>query len=192
MPRKVKFDRKDIIDAAFSVIRKGGLAALSTRSVARKLRSSTMPIYSFMKSKKNLTDPLMKKSLEILREYQLKEYIGDIFLDMGIGFVIFAKHEKHLFRFIYDEQNAEAHKKHVEVVIRLCKKELKDYPLLKDLDEAQMEKFLLQGFTYSFGLAHLVNTGWYADLDEKALFELVAYTGRRYLEGQKVLCHDHP
>lgn len=190
MPRKAKFSEQDIIDAAFAVIRENGAAALSTRTVAKKMGGSTMPVYSFMKSRQNLDDVLVAKALDILHEYQMQNWTGDLFIDMGAGFVLFAKKEKHLFKFIYDERNAPAHKKHILQMRDYLVGVLHRYPLLEGLDDEIIREFLMIGITYAFGLAHQVNSGWYEDFDDKQLITLVLNSGRMVIEGYKVLRKD--
>ncbi len=191
MPRKCKFNSQNILDAAFNVVRELGMAALSTRSVAKRLKCSTMPIYSFLKSKKNLEEQIIKKAFEILREYQTTPRTGDIFLDMGAGFVLFAKNEKHLFRCIFDELHVEMHKQYNESNIDLLIGKMADYPLIQGLSDSEIRNFFMQGFMYSLGLALMVNSGYFADIDEKKICDEHLYSGERYLAGMRVL-KDNP
>jgi len=187
MPRKTKFSEQDIINAAFAVIRKNGAAALSTRNIAKEMGGSTMPVYSFMKSRQNLDDVLVVKALELLNEYQKKDRTGDLFINMGAGFVLFARKEKHLFKFIYDEKNIPAHKKHIRQMREYLVGVLRKYPLLEGLDDEAIREFLMLGITYSFGLAHLVNSGLHSDLNDEQLINLIRKAGRLIIEGYRVL-----
>ncbi len=186
MPPKSKFSKQDIIDAAFDIVRALGMGGLSTRSIAKQLNCSTMPIYSFLKSKNKLEDEIIRKAFDILFNYQTTPRTGDIYLDMGAGYVMFAKAEKHLFRCITDERHVEIHKqfngRHFKQLIGT----MSDYPVVKGLTESEILKFFLQGWTYSHGLANLVNTG-YADLTEDEICELLVFTGKRYITGFEAL-----
>ena len=44
------YSRQQIVDAAFELIREEGWPAVSTRAIAKKIGSSTMPIYSHVRS----------------------------------------------------------------------------------------------------------------------------------------------
>ena len=41
----------------------------------------------------------------------------------------------------------------------------------------------MQGWTYAHGLATLVNIDYYPEIDEKEIYDLFIYTGRRYISG---------
>lgn len=45
MPPKREYKAEDVINAALEVVREKGFSKLSTRTIAEKLHSSTMPIY---------------------------------------------------------------------------------------------------------------------------------------------------
>ena len=187
MPPKIKFSQEDIVNAAFCVIRENGMGALSTRKIAKKINASTMPIYSYMRSKKNLEDKIMDKCIDLLSTYQFKKRTGDLFVDLGVGFVLFAKHEKNLFRFIYDERNVQAHSEHIQQNIEQRVGVLRGHPTMKGLDDEEIRVFMMEGFTYSFGLAHLVNNGWYSDFEDKQLIQLVWESGKTHLAGFEAL-----
>ncbi len=187
MPRKCKFKSEDILDAAFAVVREKGLPALSTRSVAKRLKCSTMPIYSFLKSKKNLEERIVKKAYELLREYQTTPRTGDTYMDMGAGFVIFAKDEKHLFRCIFNELHAKIHKRYSEENIDYLIEKMTDYPLIQGLSQTEIRKFFRQGWMYALGLALLVNSGYYPDMNDREICEELLYSGQRYLAGTNLL-----
>lgn len=192
MPRKARFSEQDIIDAAFAVIRENGVAALSTRAVAKRMGGSTMPVYSFMKSRQHLDDVLVAKALDLLSAYQTQKRTGDLFIDMGAGFILFAKEEKHLFKYIYDERNAPTHKKHILQMRDYLVAVLHGYPLLEGLDDETIRDFLMLGITYAFGLAHQVNSGWHDDLNDEQLITLVLNSGRMVIEGYKVMREKSP
>jgi AcrR family transcriptional regulator len=183
MPPKIKFSEQDIIEAAFSVAREKGLENLSFRMVAKELKSSTMPVYSFLKSEKNLVKEVIKKAFEFLFEYQTTSRTGDAFMDMGIGYVLFAKNEKQLFRAINHESYIEIQKTYFEDNLSRLADILEAYPEIKGTSKKDIKMFLQQGFIYSHGLATLVNNSFYKDMDEAQITELLVFTASRYTEG---------
>ena len=100
MPPKVKFEREHIINAAFNIVRKHGWQGLSARTLAEQLNSSTRPIYTHLKSMKDLEYEVVKKAMALLEEYINQPRTGDMWTDQGLGSVLFAKHEKELFKAI--------------------------------------------------------------------------------------------
>ena len=175
------------MEAGFSVVRDKGMSELSTRAIAKQLGCSTMPVYSFFKSKKNLTERIVERAYTVLYEYQTTDRTGDTYLDMGIGYVLFAKNERHLFRCIHDEIHVDTLKKYNELHFDALIKKLVKYPIVKGMTEKQIRKFFMQGWIYSHGLAQLVNIDYFSDMGENEISELFTYTGRRYIRGVQEL-----
>jgi len=101
MPRKNLFTKDIFINAAFKILREKGRDKLSARSLARELKCSTMPVYSYLKSMKTLVNDLEEKAIDLMLTYQTTSSTGQPFLDMGLGYVLFARNEKNLFRFLF-------------------------------------------------------------------------------------------
>jgi AcrR family transcriptional regulator len=187
MPRKTKFCEDDILNAAFVVVRRNGITELSTRAIAREMNCSTMPVYSFLKSKRNLEAQVIQMAYKELYTYQTTSRTGDVFLDMGVGYVLFARNEKHLFRCISNELHVDTLKKYNEQHFDLLLEKLSDYPFVQGMTAEQIRKFFMQGWIYSHGLATLVNIGYYPDISEREIYELLVYTGQRYIQGEGML-----
>jgi AcrR family transcriptional regulator len=103
MPRRNLFTKDMFVDAAFRIIREKGRDKLSARSLARELKCSTMPVYSYLKSMKTLVNDLEEKTIDLMLTYQTTSSTGQPFLDMGLGYVLFARNEQNLFRFLFME-----------------------------------------------------------------------------------------
>ncbi len=183
MPPKNKFTETNIIDAAFRVVRENGLEALSFRSVAKELNSSTMPVYSFMKTEKNLYEEVIKKAFELLFQYQTTSRTGDVFIDMGIGYVLFAQDEKHLYRAVNHESHIELQRTYFDDNLSRLSDMLTEYPQIKGASKKDIKMFLQQGLIYSLGLATLVNSSFYQNMDESQITELLVFTAERYTKG---------
>ena len=183
MANKVKFSDTAIIDAAFSLVRERGMIELSTRSVAERLGCSTMPVYSYFKTKKNLTEKVIEKAYEVLYTYQTTKRSGDPYLDMGIGYVLFAKDERHLFRCMNDKLYVDILKKYNHQHFESLIKKLSESNIVEGMSEPEIRKFFMQGWIYSHGLAQLINIDYFADMDEREIYDLFLYTGRRYIKG---------
>ena len=185
MPPKVKFKKEAILDAAFAVVRKHGWKGLTARSITRELNASTGPIYTHLKSMKTLESKILEKAFEILLDYQATRRTEDIFLNMGIGYVLFAKEEKHLFRCINDERYNSLNREYHDKIFKTLGRKLAAYPIVRGLPREQVDRFLLQGWTYSHGLASLVNKGFYQEITDDEITELVTFTGLRFAQGFK-------
>lgn len=120
MTQRATFTKKMIVDAAFDLTRNEGWGAVSARSLARKLESSTMPLYSILKSMEEIEKAVRARAEVLLHEFQHRTYTDPklldplyqsqlgktelTLLDSAVGYVIFARDEPHLFRFLYVER----------------------------------------------------------------------------------------
>jgi AcrR family transcriptional regulator len=157
MARKKQFSIEDIMAAAFHVVRRRGMKHLTARAIAKALGSSTMPIYTCVSSMRAVEESVVRKSWEILQQYQMVSRTGDIYADMGLGYVLFAKEEKHLFHCIhndaYENINAVCGENNFNVQL----KRLETYPLTKNFSKASKEKLLFRGFLFCHGFASLIS-----------------------------------
>ena len=101
MTQKAFFTREAIVGAAFALTREKGWQAVTARNVAKKMGSSTMPIYSSLSSMEEIEAEVRARAEALLLEYQGRDFGGGGSLDMAIGYVTFARDERRLFRFLY-------------------------------------------------------------------------------------------
>jgi AcrR family transcriptional regulator len=157
MPPKSKFSREDIVEIAFDAVRKHGWEGLSARYIAKKLNSSTMPVYSYFKSMKDLADEVVRKTYELIISYGSRQRTGDLWLDMEVGYVIFARDEKQLFRALMDERYVDLRRKYSEKAFVLMGERLADYPGFQGLTKEQTDLVRIRAIIFAYGLASFVN-----------------------------------
>jgi len=189
MPLKNSFTRNDFIDAAFKIVRTKGWDKLTARSLAKELNCSTMPIYSYLKSMKFLYEELRKKAVDLQMTYQKKPRTGQIFFDMGVGYILFAKQERNLFRFLHHKKEGvarfpEIEKRIRETALRNLTQNMKADPNLEGLDGRALKDVLTKMWIFVHGLAFLVNNHAFAD-DEKKVLETIKETGKLLIAGKK-------
>lgn len=189
MPLKPSFTKDAFIEAAFRIVRTKGWDNLTARSLAKELNCSTMPIYSYLKSMKNLYEELRKKSVDLLSTYQTTPRTGQIFFDMGVGYILFAKKEKNLFRFLYQRKEGEERYQEIENTIRQLAlsnltQTMKADPILEGLDEQALRDVLTKMWIFVHGLAFLVNNNAFAN-DENEVLETIKETGKLLILGKK-------
>lgn len=153
MPPKFKFTREQIIESAFNLVRRNGWQALTTRSVAEELGASARPIYSFFSSIAELEEEIVKKAVNLLHDYMIQQRTGDPWHDHGIGYVMFAMEEKHLFRIINDEKHIALFKKYGDIIWASLTDSLSEYPPFQSLTEEQIYQIQLQRWLFAHGLA---------------------------------------
>ena len=66
--RRTPLSRERIVDAALALIEREGIAAFSTRTLARELRCEAMSLYHFFPSKQHLIDALVDRAIATIPE----------------------------------------------------------------------------------------------------------------------------
>lgn len=155
MPPKLQISRQDIIDAAFDLVRKSGWAQLSARSIAKKLKSSTMPIYSQFKGIEGLEEEVVKKAIDLLAEYGRVPRTEVLSLNHGIAYVLFAWEEPYLFAAINDEKHFSLQIKYGDPLFAAYVKELTKDPEMAGFSLEQLSYFELLSWIFVRGVASL-------------------------------------
>ncbi len=175
MPSKVKIARQDVIEAAFDLVRKHGWEKFSARSIAQELHSSTMPIYSHFESMESIEEEVVRKTMALLAEYESQSHTGVLALDHGIGYVLFAWEEPHLFAAINDEKHVRLQFKYGDPLFDLHVEELSRNPRMQDLSGDQLRYFQFLAWIFVHGIASMKN--WIrevqGDFDKEKLIALI-------------------
>ena len=190
MPVIKKYCQSDIITAAFRVIRAHGWEKCSARTIAQELGASTMPLYSGLKSMKALEEEIAKKASDLLISYQLKSWSGMGFLDMGVGYVMFAQEEKQLFRMMYYRQpggddEREMKRKYRTYVFDTLLDKLEHEEIMAGLSAEQRRGVLYKMWVFSHGLAMLINNAVIDPMPEKEITKVLMDTGGLIIEGER-------
>ena len=152
-----------IVDAAFDLLREEGWDAVSTRAIAKRLGSSTMPIYSNVSSVDELETELRTKTRDVLKEYQGRPYTEEVLLNLAFGYIVFARDEKHLFRFLYldrpEELNDESGSGMRDMFLEDFGEDSAVAEALSQLDDASQKVLIQYTWIFTHGLAMLVNSG---------------------------------
>lgn len=106
MPPKTKYTKEQITDAAFGIVRAGGMSALSARSLANALHTSTAPLFTVFDSIGEIRDEVIKKAKTLYTDY-LREGLGQTvpFKGAGMKYIEFAKDEPELFKLLFMSGN---------------------------------------------------------------------------------------
>jgi AcrR family transcriptional regulator len=190
VPVKKTFTRDLLTDAAFKVLRAKGRDKLSTRSLARELNCSTMPIYSYLKSMRKLDKELRERATSLLLSYQTTPRTGEAFFDMGLGYILFARQERNLFRFLFGENERSGRSNYPGKVLKefafnnLIFK-MKGESVLEGLDEKQLESILTKMWIFVHGIAVLSNNNALVDHDEKSIRAMLKETGLSIIKGER-------
>jgi len=178
------YSRFQIIEAAYELVREKGWDAVSTRAIAKQLGSSTMPIYSHVKSVEELEKELHKKARSLLRHYQQKEYTRHTLLNLAFGYVTFARDEKNLFRFLYLDRPDKVDLEDISTMKKWFFEEFGErgdeaVALLK-LGTAGQEDLLRYTWIFTHGLAVMVNSGVLGRYTDRVILELLRNAGEAF------------
>jgi AcrR family transcriptional regulator len=99
MPPAATVTREQILETAFDLVRREGMAALTARRVAAALGCSTQPVYSSYPSMDALRADVLQRAGELAQRYLKPDPSAELpFLAMGLGSLRFARDEPELFR----------------------------------------------------------------------------------------------
>jgi AcrR family transcriptional regulator len=177
-----------VINAAFALAREQGWASVTARNVAQKLGSSTMPIYSSLKSMVEIEHEVRKEAERLMQEYQKKPYTENHALNIAIGYVRFARSEPRLFRFLYFERPITTGEKDAE---RQSEGFLQSFgdkgsvrSIMAEMPKAVLDPLMLKSWIFTHGLASMISTGVLRLSEEKIQSLLLEAGGAFYLWDQ--------
>jgi AcrR family transcriptional regulator len=162
MPPKQTITKDMIVDAAFKLVRKNGISALSARNIAKALNCSTQPVYSSFKN----MEILEKEVILVAARFVQGNYLvsnteqKNNFMSIGLGYIAMAREEKHLFDLLYVSGkvplNFENHIFPVDtdLLLNVMKKD----PYLADLPREDLLELLGHMWIYTHGLTVLTST----------------------------------
>ncbi len=102
MPPKAKFTKKEIIAAAFEIVRLSGFDALTARSLADKLGSSPRPIFTVFSCMEEVQEEVKTAARKLYEQYEDEEMCGEKpFKGSGIGYIRFSAEQPKLFQLLF-------------------------------------------------------------------------------------------
>ncbi len=178
------YSYSQILDAGLELIREKGWSGVSARAIARKLGSSTMPIYSHVSSMEELVVDLREKARGIQRDYQKRQYTEHPLLNLAFGYVTFARDEKNLFRFLYLEKPAILEREDLSGMKDSFFSEFSpDSPqgkALAEFQESGQEVLIQHTWIFTHGLAMLANSGAFGSNSNDAILRLLMNAGEAF------------
>lgn len=178
------YSYEQIIIAAFELTRKQGWQTVTTRGIAKILGSSTMPIYSHVKSVEELEIEVQAKANSLLKEYQQRPYTEHTLLNLAFGYVVFARDEKQLFRFLYLDRprrlDLEDMSGMKDAFFTEFGTESDAGQALSELKESGQEALIQYTWIFTHGLAMLVNSGALGSNSDQVILEYLKNAGEAF------------
>lgn len=153
MPRKALFKKEEVVQKAFEIVRANGIEALSARSLARALGSSSRPIFTLFKSMEDVHSEVREKALQVFNSYvaDVSDYLP-AFKEYGRRLVTFANFEVQLFRLLF-LHNLQTYETMGKMTSYFIDKLSRTY----DLTHQEAMTLLSQCWTYICGMATINN-----------------------------------
>jgi AcrR family transcriptional regulator len=106
MPKTARYTREEILDIAYAMVREEGIESISARNLAKKLNTSTAPIFTAFSGIDEIVSEIAKR-VHILYTSYISEGLCDPlpFKGAGMKYIEFAKREPKLFKFFFMSDN---------------------------------------------------------------------------------------
>ena len=102
MPPKPKFEKNDVISAAFEIAKASGIEAVTAREVGAALGCSTRPLFTYFSSMEELQTEVKEKAWDLFMDYlQIADSYSPAFKMRGMQMIKFAQDEPKLFQFLF-------------------------------------------------------------------------------------------
>ncbi len=108
MPPKPKYTREEIVAAALKVVSRGGIGALTAKSLGNALNTSATPIFTVFSAMQEVADAVKEAAMERFESYAHKTDADmPIFKRIGMQMVLFAKEEPNLYQLVFMSKNSD-------------------------------------------------------------------------------------
>lgn len=109
MPKQ-RINREMVVDAAFSIARREGIAQVLVKRIAEELHCSVQPIYSYLSNMDELRKAVADKAASHMQEYMARHIDpADPFRSTGYAYVRYAREEPHLFQLFIQRKRDYVH-----------------------------------------------------------------------------------
>ena len=106
MPKTARYTREEILDIAYTMVREEGIESISARNLAKRMNTSTAPIFTAFSSIDEIISELARRAQTLYTSY-ISEGLSDPlpFKGAGMKYIEFARREPKLFKFLFMSDN---------------------------------------------------------------------------------------
>ena len=157
MPRQ-KITKEMIVEAAFELVRDGGMEQVLVKNIAEKLGCSVQPIYSYCSNMEGLKRDVTLRIAEFFQKY-VNEHVdkADLFASTGKLYLKLSREETNLFQMYFLNKRSELEIHSLEELYRTqCNGKITEYIAQKyDLSLEAAKEMHLNMVIYNQGVASM-------------------------------------
>ena len=159
MPPKTKFTKEQIVRTALEITKKQGIDAVTPQSIAKHLKSSVQPLYSWFENIGKIREAVISEATKEYDKFLLTEDPRyNRFKAFGMNYLRFAKEQPHLYKLLFmterqkdvgiAEASLDRNKKHIVNVVKE----------LHDLTDEQAHDLYIKTWIFCHGMAAFIVT----------------------------------
>ena len=173
MPPKPKFTRAEIVDAALSVARRKGAAAVTTRDIGAVLGVSTRPIFTYFASMDEVRVAMREAAQALYQNYIAEGLRMKIpFLGVGMQYIRFARSEPELYKMLFLAKDSDALAGLESMQAQICASIMSIY----NMDEPSALRFSHDMWLVVYGISAMIVTGGCAYTDDEIRVMLTGFS----------------
>ncbi len=174
-PKQCQFTPEDITAAALQILIERGGPALTVRNIAAGLGCSTAPLYTVMGSFEAIKAAAMDKAMQVFFNHFERHYTPDVFMNVGVGYLVFARDYPLLYKEIFLSDN-----QYGNLIDRLnihARTFLKHAPISDYLSDALLSRAYEKITVFCHGLASLICNGLVEQSSDQYFIDTMAELG---------------
>ncbi len=185
MPPKTKFNKEDIISAAFDIAKNEGFSAITARSVGKYLGCSVAPIYVNFENIEELVEAVVLQVFAMSNEMVANQGGQDVFEKIGKASLQFAREYPVFFRELVLKPNK--FMTGYETIEKSMLEAMAADESLGNLTQEQRKRLFFKMRVFQLGLSTMLANGHIpAWLDEKEAEKLLMEVGEELLNIQVI------
>lgn len=160
MPPRIKFDKQQIADSAFDIVRKEGLGALTARALGARLGCSVCPIFTVFKNMDEVISEVIAKAKNLYADYVRRGLsCKPAFKGVGEQYIRFALEEPKLFAILFMSERHGVNQRDIlnkidDNYLDILQSIIEEY----GFDVKEAEKLYMHMWIYTHGIATLCAT----------------------------------
>lgn len=186
MPGIAKIQKEDIINSALELLKESNIDNIQARTLAKKLKCSTQPIFYQFNNMEEIKQEVVKKAIEIYRKYMLDIHDKEKpYKNMSRNYLKFAKEEPQLFKLLFMTET-DLTPENFMISDEIYNEVSKNIEIQTELKPKLIKEFHLKMWVFTHGIACLIATN-VCDFTYEQISKLLLeqYKSMMLLEAQK-------